>query len=103
MKKYYHATPSKNLLSIMSEGIKTGCDGVVYLAETREDALKFICIRCFEDIVIFEVKLSEDKVDETFDHSQQFFKCKAYGYAGNISRKAIQNVWEYPAISKDTE
>lgn len=103
MKKYYHATPSKNLLSIMRDGIKAGCDGVVYLAETREDALKFICIRCFEDIVIFEVKLPEDKVYETFDHSQQFFKCKAYGYAGNISEKAIQNIWKYPAISKDIE
>lgn len=106
MKKYYHATPSKNLLSIIREGIKAGCDGVVYLAKTKEDALKFVCIRCFansENIVVLEVELPEDKVFETFDHNQQFFKCKAYGYTGNIPEKAIQNIWEYRITDEDVK
>lgn len=80
MKKYYHATPFKNLYSILEEGLKVGYDGITYLAETPQDALKFICLRCFDDILVIEVELDETKVQETFDHSYAFFKCRAYGY-----------------------
>lgn len=94
-KSYYHATSARNLGNILIEGFKTGIDGCVYLTKTRSDALKFIAIRCFEDIVVFEIKLPNDKVKETFDHSQQFFKCRAYGYYDNIPAKAIANVYKF--------
>ena len=50
MKKFYHATPYSNLCGILCNGLKTGVDKVIYLAETKEAALKFICIRCFDPI-----------------------------------------------------
>lgn len=94
-KSYFHATSIKNLESIIEHGIKPGCDGIVYLAETKEDALKFTCLRITNDILIFELKLQEDKVFETFDHSYNFFKCKSFGYAKTIPYKAIINATKY--------
>lgn len=52
---YYHATPYENLVSIVVDGILT-----------------------------VEVLIDSEKVEETFDHSLQFFKCKAFGYKGDI-------------------
>lgn len=60
MKKlFYHATNAKNANSIIGRGILKGYDGFVYLAETQEDALKFICFRGYKEIAIFEVCLDE--------------------------------------------
>lgn len=100
-KSYYHATSIKNLESIIEHGIKPGYDGIVYLAETKEDALKFTCLRITGDILIFEVKLPEDKVFETFDHSYNFFKCKSFGYAKTIPFKAIINITKYSMNRED--
>lgn len=88
-KKYYHATSIKNFEPIIENGIKCGCDGLVYLTESEVDALKFISIRCDDDIVIFEVNLPKDEVIETFDHSYVFFKCKAFGYPHDIPSSNI--------------
>lgn len=38
---YYHATPYENLESILENGIKRGVDGVVYLTEGRDEAMRF--------------------------------------------------------------
>lgn len=95
MRKFYHATPYSNLLSILSNGIKTGVDKVVYLAETKESALKFICIRCFDPILVIEIELDEDKVEESFDHSYQFFKEKAFVYPKDIPAHKLGNMWRY--------
>lgn len=86
-KIYYHATRATNLPSIMNDGvIYTGMDGIVYLAESVEDALKFVALRAMnEDIYILGIKgLDESKIQETFDHSYAFFKCKSYGYPEDI-------------------
>jgi len=81
MKKFYHATSFDNLGSILSKGLVPGCDGIIYLAETREDALKFVVLRyANEEILTIEVELDEKEVEETFDHSYSFFKCKSFGY-----------------------
>lgn len=83
-KTYYHATPFENLESIVDQGIRKGCDGVVYLTENSGDAAKFLVIRGCKKILIIGVNLEEDLVAESFDHSEAFFKCKAYMYFENI-------------------
>jgi len=95
MKKYFHATPMKNLDSILESGVKVGCDGITYLAETKEEAYRFVALRCFEDILVVEVELDENKVEETFDHNPNFFKCKAFGYPELITPDEITNLWKF--------
>lgn len=95
MKKFYHATPYDNLWSILINGLKPGVDKVVYLAETREAALKFICVRCFDPILVIEIELDESKVEESFDHSYEFFKAKAFNYPGLIPADKLGKMWKY--------
>ncbi len=85
LKSYYHATPFENLGSIFKKGILTGCDGVVYLTENPEEAARFVAIRGYKKILVIEVEVEDYLVTESFDHSQAFFKCRAYSYPHNIS------------------
>lgn len=97
-KKYYHATATKNVESIIEDGaIYTGIDGIVYLAESAEEALRFCVIRLMgEPITVFEISgLDESKVFETFDHNPNFFKCKAFGYPEDITLDKVSNVLNY--------
>lgn len=86
---YYHATETKNIKSIIEEGLHTGFDGVIYLADSPENAAKFLAIRLIKDIVVLELKLDEDKIEESFDHNEAFFKCKAYMYPEDVQLKDI--------------
>lgn len=95
MKKFYHATPYTNLGSILCDGLKRGTDKVVYLAETREAALKFICVRCFDPILVIEVDLDESKVKESFDHSYNFFKERTFTYPDDIQVDQLGRMWRY--------
>ena len=83
-KTYYHATPFENLNSIMNQGIRKGCDGVVYLTEKPEEAARFVAIRGYRKILVLGVELDDEMVSESFDHSEAFFKCKAFTYPENI-------------------
>lgn len=94
-RRYFHATDFKNIHNIMIKGLKPGCDGVVYLAETKEDALKFVAFRFYEKIVVIEVELEESEVEETFDHNYNFFQCKAFGCLNPIPLKKMVDFWEY--------
>ena len=96
--KYYHGTSLSNLLKIIDDGkIKTSMEGIVYLAETQEDAFKFVALRYMaETIAVIELELDESKIEETFDHSPVFFKAKAYGYPEDISTDCATNFWKYP-------
>lgn len=85
LKKYYHATPFENLESILTKGILRGNDGVVYLAEKPHEAARFVAIRGCKKILTIEVEVEESMVEESFDHSELFFKCKAYTYPQDIS------------------
>ena len=85
LKSYYHATPFSNLNSILEKGIKVGIDGVVYLTEEPDEAVRFVAIRGFKKILVIEVEVEEDMVEESFDHNFNFFKCKAFVYPNNIS------------------
>lgn len=84
LETYYHATPYENLSSIIVDGIKASFEGIVYLTKERDDALKFVAVRGYKDILTVEVLIDSEKVEETFDHNLMFFKCKAFGYKGDI-------------------
>lgn len=84
LETYYHATPYENLSSIIVDGIKASYEGIVYLTKERDDALKFVAVRGYKDILTVEVLIDSEKVEETFDHNLMFFKCKAFGYKGDI-------------------
>lgn len=98
MSKYYHGTSYSNLLKIIEDGkIKTSIEVIVYLAKTKEEAFRFVALRYMtEDIAVIELELNESKIVETFDHSQKFFKAKAFGYEGDINTKYVTNCWKYP-------
>lgn len=85
LKTYYHATPFENLCSIFRKGIVKGCDGVVYLTEKPEEAVRFVAIRGYKKILVIEVEVEDYMVAESFDHSETFFKCRAYSYPQDIS------------------
>lgn len=95
-KTYYHATPFENLVSILEKGIlKSKLDGVVYLTEKPEEAARFLAIRFCREILVLEVEVEEDMVEEMHDHCEAFFKCKAYGYHGDIDPDQITNFLKY--------
>lgn len=96
MKKFYHATPWENLDSILDRGLLVGYDGITYLAETKEDAYRFISLRCFgKPVLVIEVELDESKVEETFDHSFNFFRCRAFGYPETIPFVQMTDFWKF--------
>lgn len=83
----YHATNYENLGSILAEGIKPSMEGIVYLADTPENAVKFVWFRGWKKILILRVNV--EGAYKTYDHSKEFFQCDAYGYQGPISVESI--------------
>ena len=80
-KKYYHAAIPETMEKIIADGVvKRGWDGCVYLCEKPQDAAKFVAIRGHDEVAVIEVILPANKVKESFDHSAQFFQCKAFMY-----------------------
>lgn len=99
MAKYYHGTSYSNLLKIIEDGkIKNNnVEHVVFLAETKEEAFRFVALRYMsEDIAVIKLELDEKNIEETFDHSQTFFKARAFGYKGEISVESATNCWKFP-------
>jgi RNA:NAD 2'-phosphotransferase (TPT1/KptA family) len=96
IKKLYHSTLKKNLDSILENGLKTGCDGVIYFADSVQNALKFPIIRGkkVEDLIVIEIdteSIEKSKLDYSYDHSEAFFKCKAYIYPEVIPAETINS------------
>ena len=87
-KLLYHASLKSNDISILNEGILASIDGCVYCCEKPEDCLKFILIRqCGstpEPITIFAINAPDELVEETFDHSYNFFKCRCFGIYSDV-------------------
>lgn len=93
---YYHATAYENLIPIVENGIRKGCDGLVYLCEKEEDALKFLYVRGIKNVVTFKVNIRKpENIVETFDHSEAFFKCRCFGYVGDISASWVKPSKKY--------
>ena len=95
IKTYYHATPFENLEAILAQGIRKGYDGVIYLTEKSDEAARFVAIRGCKKILVLGIELEENLVSESFDHSQVFFRCKAYCYPENIPADEITEFRTY--------
>ena len=94
--KFYHATTLENMEKIAASGfIKKSWDGVVYLCKDPIDACKFLVLRGLRKMCVIETELDENDVQESFDHSQSFFKCKAYIHNGDIRFTGAEKVEEY--------
>lgn len=94
MKAFYHATPERNVKSILATGLRPSAGGYVYLAESIDDAKKFLFFEQ-SNVWIFSVKISRQdaqNIDETFDHSAMFYSCRAFGYKGTIPASKIHPI-----------
>lgn len=85
LRKYYHATDYENLLSISDKGIlSNNIENKVYLCDKPEYAARFMIFRIISKYVIIPVEVDDSNIEESFDHNEKFFGCKAYMYSGNI-------------------
>ena len=94
----YHATDYDKLGSILMRGVTPGPDGGVYLAETAQDALKFVVLRCYPSVLVIKIrksKLNKELLAESFDHSRSFFDCRAWIYYGRITDYEIEEYTKY--------
>lgn len=79
--RFYHAAPKETMMKIYAEGVlKKSWDGVVYMCKDPIDACKFLVIRGMRQMSVIELELDEKEVEESHDHSETFFKCKACRY-----------------------
>ena len=86
---YYHARSESGSQRAMASGkLQASFDGLVYLCDKPENALKFVALGCYGDpnakVYVFEVELDDENVVETFDHSESFFGFRCYGHLGDI-------------------
>jgi hypothetical protein len=98
MKYLSHATNRDNFDNILANDLKVGIDGVVYLADSKENALKFMAFRPYKEVVVFQIdveQLDQDKLRESFDHNEGFFKCKAWMYTDDIGSYAFTRYYEF--------
>ena len=94
--KFYHAAPRETMEKIVGEGkIRKSWDGEVYLCKKPEDSCKFLVIRGMRKMSVIEVDISESSTRESHDHSEAFFRCKAYMYDGDITFTGNERVWDY--------
>ena len=84
LRTYYHATPYENLQSILTGVIYRRVDRDVYLTEEQDEAARFLLVRGCRDILVIEALVADKKVEDTFAHNQSFFRCRAFGYFGDI-------------------
>lgn len=81
---------------IVGEGkIRKSWDGEVYLCKKPEDSCKFLVIRGMRKMSVIEVDISESSTRESHDHSEAFFRCKAYMHDGDITLTGNERVWDY--------
>ena len=88
-KTYYHSTSQHNFYSILSdEKINPSPEGIVYCCTTPEDWLKFAAVRALSNddpYVVLKIDVPDEaEVEETFDHSEVFFKCRCFGIVGEV-------------------
>lgn len=94
--KYYHATTEKTMEKIFTDGaIRKSWDGCVYLCTTAVDACKFLILRGIKRMIVVEVELDESEVEESHDHNEHFFQCKAYIHHSDIEVTGAEPTWEY--------
>lgn len=98
--KLYHATTNETADKIIRDwAIKPqGFDKCVFLADNKTSAAMFLALRGAKEITVFEVNsdiLDKSKLEESFDHSRTFFKCRAYMYHDKISLDDVDITYQY--------
>lgn len=86
--RFYHAAPKETMMKIYAEG-------VVYMCKDPIDACKFLVIRGMRQMSVIELELDEKEVEESHDHSETFFKCKAYIKHGDIVLSGDERIFDY--------
>ena len=92
MRYLWHATSEEYLNSILENGIRPGDDGQVYLCEQPKEAIRFIMFRNLETVATIKIAVSEEdepNIKESFDHNNEFFKCRAFAHWGAIPKEKI--------------
>lgn len=106
MKYFYHATSYENLISIYEKGILAqNAEGIVYMTEKPEEAARFVVIHGISKILCVKIKIpksKENNIIETFDHSYNLFKCRAFAYVGNVTTDMLCDIktWRVFDLSK---
>lgn len=98
----YHATDYQNLDSILSEGLRTGHDSLVYFCERPDYAARFVYIRGIQHILVIEVDIPDEQIQESFDHNPNFFGCRAFTVARPIKVGEFRNLSHYD-LRKDNK
>lgn len=94
--RFYHAAPKETMMKIYTEGVlKKSWDGVAYMCKDPIDACKFLVIRGMRQMSVIELELDEKEVEESHDHSETFFKCKAYIKHGDIVLSGDERIFDY--------
>lgn len=94
---YYHATSIENAKKILDSWKIQSPAGINYFCLKPEECLRFIYVHQRNvDCVIFEVDIHDEvQMEESFDHSETFFKCKAYCCCEAVSASLITNIMLY--------
>ena len=93
----YHATKFENLGSILDNGLQVNKspDKMIYFADTEQGAVNFMAIRLCKDILVIKVDIPESELKESFDHSEKFFKCRAFVYDKDIAFDEFEGLSRY--------
>lgn len=76
----WHATDYQNIASIMEKGIIPNRYNEVFLADNPASAMMFLAMRGYTHIVALPVEFKPAEVTESFDHSREFYRCRAYTF-----------------------
>lgn len=93
--KFYHATSFENMQKIIDDGKIKSSLGEVFLCKKPLDACKFLALRGLRNVSVIEVELNKNDVQESYDHAESFFRCKAYVHNGDIELSGKERVEEY--------
>ena len=95
-RRLYHATDHVNVRSIEMEGIKT-TGGLIYLADSKPHALRFMVYRNADPVAFFQVDPSRlhGEITRSHDHSEIVFGCKAWYYEDDIPPEALLTRHDY--------
>lgn len=99
--RLWHATKRKNFDSIMDNGLLPDFLGRVFFCEKPEHCIRFMRTNGVTgDILLLPVDFEEGEVEESFDHSKEFFKCNSYVFYGVVPAIRIAKCFENAFISR---
>ncbi len=97
-KSLFHATRIENMTNITLEGLKPMSEGV-FFSDSVQNAAKFLMLKMpISEIIVFEIATKDlDKkfLEESFDHSFEFFQCRAWVYAKPIPYSKVRDIYDF--------